>query len=90
MASNAVDTAEQESDDLTTCCVCFEVYNKGNGNPNPLHVTTLTASLAFKLAILIYYGFLVSLMICVLPLTENGSFLISCPLPKVQSCVYPT
>ena len=33
MASNEPTTAEQESDDLTTCCVCFEVYNEGDRKP---------------------------------------------------------
>ena len=33
MASNVPTEAEQESDDLTTCCVCFEVFNERDRQP---------------------------------------------------------
>ena len=33
MASNSATTVEEEMKDLTTCCVCMEVYNEGDRKP---------------------------------------------------------
>jgi len=36
VANNDATTAEEESDDLTTCCVCMEVDNAGDCKPKSL------------------------------------------------------
>ena len=84
MASNVPTKAEQESDDLTTCCVCFEVFNERDRQPKFLtchHTYCLSCIKVSTVNLTFFYSTTEAFFL----LTENGSCH-SSHLPQVQSC----
>ena len=82
MASNVATEAVQESDDLTICCVCMEVYNEGNRKPKSLSchhtycVTCIKVSLTTN-----YSAFPVALVSSlILYLFIKREWLVICPV----------
>ena len=79
MASNTETTAEQESEDLTTCCVCFEVYNEGDRKPKFISCHHTYCLGCIKVSnkglsyLCLFCSFLLTLLLIIVSLTENGS-----------------